>query len=235
MPSLADTLSKTSPAGFVPATSPLTLPPVQAMPGQTNSFKVNPWIRSPIPPTNAGPDTLRQFNDGDANVPRRRLLPLPSTVTGSGSGSTVNNTTVISAPSSGASSASISLTAQTVTYISPLLNSGNSSYSALTIPSKSFQLISCNAFGPCEIRLYGTSTAMAADAGRQKYAPPAAELANNIITDLVLDTAPYTWNWQNRIGANSDTPQTTNLYIAVTNLSGPTMVQVNITLLPLES
>jgi hypothetical protein len=76
---------------------------------------------------------------------------------------------------------------------------------------------------------------MAADAGRQKYAPPAAELANNIITDLVLDTAPYIWNWQNRIGANSNTPQTTNLYIAVTNLSGPTMVQVNITLLPLES
>jgi len=236
MPSLADTLSKTSPAGFVPATSPLALTPV-TVPGQTNSFKVNPWIRSPIPPTAAGPDTLRQFNDGDANVPRRRLLPLPSTVTGSGSGSTVNNTTVVSAPSSGAStSAPTSLKAQTITYVTPLLNSGNTSYGVLNLTAKSFQLITCTATGPCEIRIYGSSIAMAADASRPKYAPLAAELGNNLITDLVLDTAPYIWNWQNRVGANSNTPQTTNLYIAVTNLSGgSTQVQVNLTLLPLES
>jgi len=40
MPSLADTLSKTSPAGFVPATFPLTLPPLQAMPGQTKAHYI---------------------------------------------------------------------------------------------------------------------------------------------------------------------------------------------------
>jgi len=234
MPSLSDSLRKDSPAGFVPAIPPLAPTPV-TVPGQTNSFKVNPWIRSPIPPTAAGPDTLRQFNDGDANVPRRRLLPLPSTVTGSGSGSTVN-TTVISSPSSSSSTSTpTSLKAQTITYVSPLLNSGITSYSALNLTAKSFQLITCTATGPCEIRIYGSSIAMAADASRPMYAPLAAELANNLITDLVLDTAPYTWNWQNRVGANSNTPQTTNLYIAVTNLSGPTMVQVNITMLPLES
>jgi hypothetical protein len=233
MPALRDTIRKDSPAGFAPTQAPLALPPVQEMPGQKNSFKVNPWIRSPLPPVNAGPDTLRQFNDGDANVPRRRVLPLPSN-NGLGGGSTVTNTTIVSPASSGASSAA--LTAQTATYVSPLLNAGSTSYSTLNLTAKSFQLISMTATGPCEVRIYGNLIAMSIDASRAMDAPPAAEYANNIITDVVLDTAPYSWNWQNRVGANSNTPQTTNLYIAVTNLSGgPTAVQVSIVLLPLES
>jgi len=232
MPALSDTLRKDSPAGFVPTLPPPVSQPV-TIPGQVNSFKVNPWIRSPLPPINAGPDTLRQFNDGDANVPRRRVLPLPSN-NGLGGGSTVTNTTVIQSTASGATTPA--LTAQTVSYVSSMLNAGSTGYSTLNLTAKSFQLIYMAATGPCEIRIYGSANAMAADASRAMDAPPAAEWANNIITDVVLDTAPYTWNWQNRVGANSNTPQTTNLYIAVTNLSGgPTQIQLNLTLLPLES
>jgi hypothetical protein len=233
MPALADTLRKDSPVGFVPTIPPLVTQPV-TIPGQTNSFKVNPWIRSPLPPINAGPDTLRQFNDGDANIPRRRVLPLP-TNNGLGGGSTVTNTTIVQAPSSGGTS-STALTAKTVTYVSPFLNTGSTSFSTLNLTAKSFQLISMTATGPCEVRIYGSAIAMAIDASRTMDAPPAAEYANNIITDIVLDTAPYIWNWQNRVGANSNTPQTSTAYIAVTNLSGgPTAVQINLTLLPLES
>jgi hypothetical protein len=67
-------------------------------------------------------------------------------------------------------------------------------------------------------------------------APPPAEWQNGIITDVVLDTTPYQWNWENRVGCNSDSPQTTNLYIAVTNLNSiPQKIQLSIVLLPLES
>src|ERR1035437_1673863 len=132
MPALSDTLRKDSPAGYAPAPV-MALPPV-GPPSQVNSFKVNPHIRSPLPPINAGPDTLRQFNDGDANVPRRRVLPLP-TNNGMGGGSVVTNTTVIQAPVSGASSAA--LTAQTVAAVTVLLNSGSSSNQVLSMNSKS--------------------------------------------------------------------------------------------------
>ena len=77
---------------------------------------------------------------------------------------------------------------------------------------------------------------MAIDASRPLDAPLAAELGNNLVTDIALDTAPFVWNWQNRIGANSDTPQTVNAYIAVTNLGAtPNTISLTITFLPLES
>jgi len=232
MPALRDTIRKDSPAGFAPTQAPLALPPVQEMPGQTNSFKVNPWIRSPLPPINAGPDTLRQFNDGDANVPRRRVLPLPVS-TGQGGAAAVTNTTVVQAASSAATTG---LTVKTVTYTSPLLGVGSSNQQSLNINTKSFQLVSVTANAACEIRMYGSALAMAVDATRVMDAPPPAEWQNGIITDVVLDTAPYTWNWENRVGCNSDSPQTTNLYIAVTNLNSiPQKIQLSIVLLPLES
>ncbi len=60
---------------------------------------------------------------------------------------------------------------------------------------------------------------MAIDAARALDAPLPAELQNGLLSDIVLDTAPYTWTWQNRVGANADNPQSDNIYIAITNLS----------------
>jgi len=232
MPPLNQTLRKDAPPNFVPAPLP---PPalVPAAPGQTNNFKVNPWIRSPIPPTAAGPDTLRQFNDGDTNIPRRRVLPLPA-ASGTGSGVINYPTTIIQ--ERGGSTTTPTLTAQTVTYTSPLLGAGSSNQQSINISTKSFQLVSVTANVACEIRMYNTALAMAVDATRAMDAPPKAELANGIIVDVVLDTAPYFWSWPWQGGANADSPQTTNLYLAVTNLSGiPQQVQLNLVMLPLES
>jgi len=234
MPALNDVLRKDSPEGYGPSNPPLSLPAPVTLPGQDNSFKVTPTIRCPIPPTSAGPDTLRQFNDGNSLVPHRRVLPLP-TNNGVSTGSTITNTTVISSSSSGAAPAT-SLTAKNAVVATTVLRAGVSSYQTVNMSSKSFQLISCKANVACGIRMYGSAVAMAIDASRPLDAPLAAELQNNLVTDIVLDTAPFTWNWQNRVGANSDTPQTTSLYIAVTNIgAGPTPISVTLTFLPLES
>jgi hypothetical protein len=64
----------------------------------------------------------------------------------------------------------------------------------------------------------------------------AAEVANNLISDVIFDTVPYAWAWQNRIGANQDSPQANNLYVSIKNLSGSTASpSVTITFLPLET
>jgi hypothetical protein len=234
MPELKDTLRSASPEGFVPI--PRLAPPSPvSLPGQDNSFKVNPIIRCPLPPINAGPDTLRQFNDGNTNIPRRRVLPLPVT-NGIGGGTVVTNTTVISSAGSGSSSTNTFLSAKTVTYTAPLIPSGSSGFSALNVSAKSYQLVSCTANGPCEVRIYGSSSAMATDASRLIDSPLPAELANGLVTDIVLDTAPYKWFWENRVGCNSDSPQVTNLYVSVTNLGiGSAQPQISLVLLPLES
>ena len=236
MPSLADTLRSTSLPGFTPVQA-LPQPAVPApvgLPGESSSFTVNRFIRSPLPPINATVDTLRQFDDGDTGVPRRRVLPLPQ-VTSTG-GSTVTNTTVTQSAQSGSSTAVTGLTAKTLNYVSPLLLVGAAAVQSLNVASKSYQLISATANGPCEIRIYGSAAAQAADFGRATYAPLAAELNNNIVTDIVFDTPPYVWYWQNRCGSNSDSPQANIAYLTVFNTGvTPQNFQIAFVVLPLET
>ena len=231
MPALSETLRKESPQGFTPVVTAPALPPIGALPGLNNNFKNNPCIRTSLPPINAGPDTLRQFNQ-DGAIPMRRVLPLPAG-NGVGGGTTNNYTTV--STSGGGGGSSTGLVAKTVTVLTPLLSPNASARQTVGMSSNSFQLLSCTASGPCEIRIYGTSIAMAIDAARALDAPLPAELQNGLLSDIVLDTAPYTWTWQNRVGANADNPQSDNIYIAITNLSlsyaSPT---VTIKFLPLE-
>ena len=237
MPPLSQTLRPNLP-GFVPVPTPnpvLALPAPISLPGQENSFLVNPWIRSPLPPINAGPDTLRQFNDGNQSIPQRRLLPLPAPALGSTGGTTVTNTTVTAA-TSGGSSSSTGLATVTLNYISPLLVSGAAATQALNVSSKSYQLISMKSNGACEIRIYGSAVAQATDFSRIAYDPLPAELGNNLVTDVVLDTAPYVWNWQNRTGANQDSPQAGIAYLTIFNTGSiPQALQISFVVLPLES
>src|ERR1039458_6393420 len=235
MPSLNDALRSASRDGFAAAPPKPALPAPVSILGQDNILRVNPIIRCPLPPINAGPDTLRQFNDGNTNIPRRRVLPLPVN-SGVSSGTIINNTNTTVIGSSGSGGVTPTLSAKTVTYTAPLLPPGSSGFSSLNVSAKSYQLVSCTANGPCEVRIYGSSSAMAVDASRLIDAPLPAELANGLVTDIVLDTAPFQWFWENRVGCNSESPQLTNLYIAVTNLSiGSAQPQVSIVLLPLES
>lgn len=233
MPSLKDSL-RANLDGFGPTTEKLTLPPVATLPGQSNNFRANPSIRCPLPPFNAGPDTLRQFDEGDGASPRRRVIPLP-VQSQIGGGNVTQNTTIITSGSGGSTTPGGSLTARTVNYVSPILAPG--AYDARTlVMAKSFQLIFADANAPCEMRLYGSAAGQSADIGRALDAPVPAEVFNDIITDVVLDTAPFDISWQNRVGVNTDLPQSARAFITVWNTDVvPQQITIAIVYLPLES
>jgi hypothetical protein len=153
------------------------------------------------------------------------------------SGNSITNNfasaSIASSGSSGTSTTTI-VTAQAAvmtTSIAP----GSTFVNKVTM-SKSFQLLSVTANGAARVRLYGTAFAQISDLSRGLDVAVAAETTMNVITDVIMDTAPYQWYWQNRVGANADTPQTSTVYITVTNLSmavGSTAV--TITYVPLET
>jgi hypothetical protein len=197
------------------------------------NFTPNPSIRCPLPPFNVNVDTLRQFDQSEGASPRRRVIPLPVS-SQVGGGSTTVNTTVVNNSSSG-SSTTTTLTAKSVVVTTPILNAGQLSAQIVAM-SKSYQLISITANSPCEMRLYGSAGSQASDASRLTDAPVAAEVFNNLVTDVVFDTPPYTWAWQNRVGVNTDTPQDTQAFISVVNLGvSPAVITLTIVFLPLES
>jgi hypothetical protein len=188
-----------------------------------------------LPPFAVNIDTLRQYNEGGA-VPTRRVIPLPISVQ-AGSGTTINNSFVQSSSggSSGGSSSGTTLKAVTAfVNVSPLSPIGV--FATTVQMAKSFQLLQVTFSQPLEIRLYGTSLAQVSDMARLTDNAPPFEI-NHVITDVVLDTAPYQWSWQNRICANADNPQTTTIYITIVNPSGSvgtSSASVAITYLPLE-
>jgi hypothetical protein len=197
----------------------------------------NKYIRCPLPPFSANADTLRQYNEGGA-VPTRRVIPLPL-ATASGSGTTINNSFVQNSSGSGSGGGSSSgTTLKAVTAfvnVSPLSPIGV--FATTVQMAKSFQLLQVTSSQPLEIRLYGTALAQVSDIARLTDNAPPFEI-NHVITDVVLDTAPYQWSWQNRICANADNPQTTTIYITIVNPSGSvgtSSASVAITYLPLES
>lgn len=202
------------------------------MPGK--AVPANPWIRCPLPPFNAGPDTLRQFNE-NGKVPTRRVIPLPQAPTG-GTGSVINNTSVTET-GGGGSGGTISLAARTVVVNAPVLAPGGV-FQITVQMAKSFQLLSITASNPVEVRIYGSSTTQASDVARLTDTAVPFEIVSNVITDVVFDTSPFQWNWQNRIGANADNPQSLNVYVSVINPSqstGSPATIVTIQFLPLES
>lgn len=181
---------------------------------------LNPFGRFPLPPMQVSPDSLRQFYQG-GQVPQMRFLVPPNNVPGSNSGTTINNTIVNSGGSTGGSSSTtinngLSLTAQFAS-ITPILNPGDTFTGVVSI-AKSFELISVTATAAARVELYGTNLAQVIDSGRALDVAPDAGTAQDIITDVALDTFPYSYSWQNRIAHNGDTPQTAFIYISITNI-----------------
>lgn len=230
MPPLKDTLRNASPKGFVAVDNPQSPKAPEQQPGA--ALTGNPFIRCPLPPLNANSDTLRQFNE-DGKIPARRVIPLPVSTGSGGSSTTINNTTVYSSGSGGGSTPSTPLTSQTVTVNIPSLTAG-ATYTALVVMAKSFQLLSMTSSNPIEARIYGDPTTQIIDIGRLTDTPPPFETTPGLITDVVLDTSPYQWNWQNRIGANASSPQTTTIYMTFVGVSGIPGATVTVTFLPLE-
>jgi hypothetical protein len=84
--------------------------------------------------------------------------------------------------------------------------------------------------------MYGTALAQSADSSRALDISPPAGTGQNIICDIVLDTAPYLWNFQNREGANGDNPVSSTIYLTVTNLDAITdIITLSLSYIPIVS
>jgi hypothetical protein len=199
----------------------------------TTPVRSSPRMRTPLPPTNADADLIRQNESGGQN-PQFRMLPLPplqgSVISTTSGGSTSSGT------SGSSSSTPAVINPKTVTLSVPFLASN--SLIRLSVPmSQSFQLLSIASNNPCNVRLYGSVSAQALDASRSPDAPVPAEVGQNIIIDVILDTSPFIWYSQNICGANQASPQTTTIYVTVLNPSSVSIAGTNVTLVfvPLET
>ena len=230
MPTLSQMLAA-NPTGFVPDTEK-SLPPPPPQPGQ--ALGGNAAIRCPLPPFNAQVDTMRQFNESGA-TPTMRVIPLPA-ATSSGSGNVITNVTATASGGSGGGGTATSLTPSSVVISAPSLSPAQTFLTSAQM-SRSFQLLQLSATGRVEVRIYSTASAQASDRLRPSDSAPPFEVMPGLITDVVFDTAPYQWAWQNRIAANADDPTTPTIYITVGNPSpsqGVSATTVTISFLPLE-
>lgn len=235
MPPLSQMIRRDSPKGFAAVENPPDTTPAN-QPGR--ALGGNAFIRCPLPPFNATVDTLRQFNES-GKIPTRRVIPLPVS-TASGGGGSVTNTTVINqggGSSGGSTVVPTKLVSATITLNVPALTPGGI-FTATVTMAKSFQPLQLTSSAPLEVRMYGDAITQGGDIPRVTDTAVPFETVPGIITDVVFDTAPFQWNWQNRIGANTDPVQNTNIYITVINPSqivGSASAILSILFLPLES
>lgn len=210
----------------------ITKPPIMA--AVPNLARVNSYLRCTLPPFNIDPDTLRQFENG-SSTPKNRVMPLPQNSLSEGT-VTEEGTSVSSSSSSGGSSSTNTLPPKSITVTTSLLAFGSAFVGSVGV-AKSFQLLSVSANAVCEVRLYGTQLAQLHDQSRTNDQPVAPEITNNVISCVTFDTSPYTWPFQNIIGANQNNPQTTTLYVTVINTSPTTSAAITVTLqyVPLET
>lgn len=227
MPPLNNRLGN-SPRGFGAQEQPEALPKSGRVSG------ANPFIRCPLPPFNASPDTLKQFEE-NGKVPARRVIPLPIQTQAGGNVTVVNNTSVTNTGSSTTSTGTTSVASLTVTLNCPTMNPGDVFQATLTVAKVAVLLIA-TASDPCEIRIYGDPITQISDAGRAIDNAPPYEVTPGLVSDVVFDSSPYIFNWQNRVFANQDTPVTTNLYITVLNPATGSVItpSVTVTYLTLE-
>ena len=230
MPSIKDAVN-TNLSGY--SLLPAKPPVISIIP--TNSSPASN-LRCPLPPFNADPDSLRQFENSTTG-PKNRVWPLPQQSGGVSTTTIVTNTTnTVSSGSGSGSGSSTTLVSKVVSVTTGLLISGINFQGFVTM-ARSFQLQSLLVTSPCEVRLYGTATAQASDAYRATGDPVPPEVSANILSCVTFDTVPYTWGFQNRCGGNQASPQTTTIYVSVINTvpSSEAPVTVTIQFLPLEN
>jgi hypothetical protein len=233
MPPLSKALRSQSPKGYAAIEELPSTPPVPKEPGRV--LGANPFIRCPLPPFNATSDTLRQF-DENGKIPTRRVIPLPAQIGAGGSTTIVQNTAVTSQSggSSGSGNSPVVVAAKTVTINAPTLLPGDVTILTVTV-TKVMVLMLVGASDLCEVRIYGDSTSQISDVSRATDTAAPFEVTQGLVTDVVLDTTPLQFNWQNRLFVNQDSPQTSKMYVTILNPSaGAVTPAVTITYLPLE-
>jgi len=233
MPSLADSLIDVS--QIETTTEKLNLNTNTALKPDADLIPVfNSMTRCPLPPISSSPDSLRTFYMG-GRIPQHRILPSSVITTGSSGGGSVvtTNTTVVS--SSTSTSSGLNLKAQQASITTSILIP-NQIFQSTILLAKSFKLLSVTANQVARIQLYGTSIAQFGDSGRLIDSPPPAGTPQDIISDLVLDTPPYAWDYQSRVGSNSDSPQSSVVYITITNVSTASgIITATFMFIPLQS
>lgn len=234
MPPLSDAINFDR-SGYVPvsASAPTNLPPPSGLEPILNSM-----IRCPLPPIfQAEPDSLRQFYQGGI-IPQTRLL---SAVTngingGGGGGNAVVSTAIVVPSGGGVVPPPVQTIAQQAVLTTGVLGPGQQFIGTLVSLTRSFQLLNVSTSIAARVTIYGTSLSQLGDLYRGVDVPPPAGSTQGIITDVVLDTLPLVWQFQNRIGANGDTPQKQQAYVTVTNLSGAAVpITVTLSFVPLEN
>lgn len=232
MPPLDEMLKARSLKGFESVENPPSAPPTKS----EEQSALNPYLRCPLPPFSTTVDTIRQWNM-TGKLPVMRVIPLPTQQgAGGGAGTTITNVTTTTS-GGGSSSSTVSLSPASVLVSPPFLSPGDF-FSTVVRMSKSFQLLQISSTQPLEIRLYSNSTTQSIDQTRVTDLSVAYDQIEGVITDLVLDSSPFQWTWENRVGSNGDSPQTVNIYVTIVNPStttGTVPATVTITYLPLES
>lgn len=233
MPSIKDSLGQD-----LSAYSPVEKSSIQAAlpPTQIQEPVLNTMIRCPLPTLfQVSPDNLRQFYQA-GQVPQIRIFAPSSGLAPSSGGN--GNVSVTSSSSSGGGSVTPSMpaTSQSISINTGSTIGPNGTYTGTMLVSKSFQLLSIATSSPARVQLYGTLQAQLGDATRGLDVPPPAGTAQNIICDVVLDTRPLQWSFQDRVGANADSPQTTFIYVRLTNLDvSSDVITLTLVYVPLES
>lgn len=208
--------------------------PVLSPGGLENRINVNANRRFILPPFGADTDSIRQFlEDGNPN-PKIRVWPVPQAATNSTT--VINNAASVSSSSSSSSTPSSGIAIKTATLNTGLIDVGSSFVGSVAI-AKSFQLISLTSTEACEIRMYGTNVVQSFDLSRATDDPVPAEIIPNIITDVIFDTLPYSWQFQSVVAANQGAPQTTTIYVTVINTTDSVLTNVTVSIgyVPLES
>ncbi len=230
MPALKERLRSQTPEGYA---EQATVPKTPPAPPEQKSLGADPMIRCPLPPFNAGPDTLRQF-DQNGKIPARRVIPLPAMTGINGAINITNNTSVISQGGGGSGNVPVTVAAKTMTITVPILLPGDAATLTVTVTAVAVLMI-LGSSAPCEVRIYGDANTQASDLPRLTDTAPPFEVTQGLTTDVVLDTSPLRYNWQNRLFVNQDAPITKNMYVTVINPTmGAVTPSITITYLPLE-
>jgi hypothetical protein len=234
MPSLLDGI-QASRANLAPVDSAAQenkpVPPDQKLASLVKSA----YQMCPLPASNNSADSLRQWGQG-SDIPRFRTQTPPSNIGGSG-GTTVNNVGEVVAGGASSSSSSTTIspaqTAQTTSIRTPALVPSQIWTGSVQM-SKGFLLIHASVSGFSRVELYDTALAQTLDQSR-----PVSQAPFNTTQGLILDVvflSSLSWAVLDCVGSNADNPQTSTIYVTVTNLStGVQATTVVFQFVPLES
>jgi hypothetical protein len=190
-------------------------PPAALSDSRINSLLKSPYARCPLPPSNNSADSLRQWGQG-SEVPKFRTQT-PPTNSGNGGGSSTSSVVVVSSSSSSGTSVTPVLpSAQNVSVTTSVLAPSQTWVGTLQM-AKGFLVINLAGSSFCRVELYSSKTAQMLDIGRPVSQAP-ANTTSGLIMDVVLLTA-LSWQVLDCVGSNGDSPQSSTIYITVTNVS----------------